>query len=106
MRKNLRIMFFSGKLRGRITKLTEAHEEIRLSDTYREVLLSLSLVREFNSKGAEELSKWVRFRNIISHEYLDIKWASIKRFIGETEQLYKRFLNNVKEYIKKKHKEE
>ena len=91
MRKNLRIMFFSGKLCGRITKLTEAHEEIRLSDTYREVLLSLSLVREFNSKGAEELSKWVRFRNIISHEYLDIKWASIKRFIGETEQCIRDF---------------
>ena len=87
-----------------IAKVILSSEEISLSDTYREVILSLSLVKGFDSKEAEELSKWVRFRNIISHEYLDIKWASIKRFIGETESLYKRFLNNVKEYVKKKHK--
>jgi len=89
-----------------IAKIILSSEGIRLSDTYREVVLSLSLVKEFDSKETEELSKWVRFRNIISHEYLDIRWASIKRFVGETEPLYKRLLNNVKEYVKKKLQEE
>lgn len=70
-----------------IAKIILSSEGITLSDTYREVVLSLSLVKEFNSEEAEELSKWVRFRNIISHEYLDIRWASIKRFIAETEPL-------------------
>jgi len=36
-----------------IAKVILSSEEIRLSDTYREVILSLSLVKEFNSKGAE-----------------------------------------------------
>ncbi|RLB28272.1 MAG: hypothetical protein DRG66_03915 [Deltaproteobacteria bacterium] len=89
-----------------IAKIILSSEGISLSDTYREVVLSLSLVKEFNNEEAEELSKWVRFRNIISHEYLDIKWTSMKRFIAETEQLYKRFLNNAKEYVKKKLQED
>ncbi len=38
-----------------------------------------------------DISKWVRFRNIIAHEYLDIRWNSIKKFIQETEVLYKNF---------------
>ena len=46
-------------------------------------------------------SEWVRFRNIIAHEYLDIRWASIKRFIDEAEPLYKSFLKDVKEYLDK-----
>jgi uncharacterized protein YutE (UPF0331/DUF86 family) len=89
-----------------IAKIILSSEGISLSDTYREVVLSLSLVKGFDSEEAGELSKWVRFRNIISHEYLDIRWTSIKRFIAETEPLYKRFLNNVKKYVKKKLQEE
>jgi uncharacterized protein YutE (UPF0331/DUF86 family) len=34
------------------------------------------------------LSEWVRFRNIIAHECLDIRWASIKRVIEEAEPSY------------------
>jgi len=89
-----------------MAKIILSSEGISLSDTYREVVLSLSLVKGFDSEEAGELSKWVRFRNIISHEYLDIRWTSIKRFIAETEPLYKRFLNNVKKYVKKKLQEE
>ncbi len=89
-----------------MAKIILSSEGISLSDTYREVVLSLSLVKGFDSEEAGELSKWVRFRNIISHEYLDIRWISIKRFIAETEPLYKRFLNNVKEYVKDKLQEE
>ena len=89
-----------------IAKIILSSEGMSLSDTYRELVLSLSLVKEFDSEEAEELSKWVRFRNIISHEYLDIRWTSIKRFIAETEPLYKRFLNSLKEYVKKTLQEE
>ena len=89
-----------------MAKIILSSEGISLSDTYREVVLSLSLVKGFDSEEAGELSKWVRFRNIISHEYLDIRWTSIKRFIAKTEPLYKRFLNNVKEYVKDKLQEE
>jgi hypothetical protein len=34
-------------------------------------------------------------------EYLDIRWASIERFIEEAEPLYKNFLKDVKAYLEK-----
>ena len=50
----------------------------------------------------EKLSQWVKLRNIVAHEYLDIRWDSIKRFIEETEPVYKSFLECVRNYLKGK----
>lgn len=77
-------------------------EGISLPDNYKEIVLSISLVKDLSFDKVEALSQWVRFRNIISHEYLDIRWASIKRFIAETETLYKDFLNKTKAYLEKR----
>ena len=60
----------------------------------------LALVEGFEKESLEKISRWVSLRNIMAHEYLDIRWASIKRFIQETELLYKRFLEKVKAYLK------
>lgn len=85
-----------------IAKIILASENISLPDTYKEVVSSLSLVSIFNKESMENLSEWVKLRNIISHEYLDIRWNSIKKFIQETEQVYFDFLEKVKIYIKEK----
>jgi len=85
-----------------IAKIILASEGLPLADTYKEIVGSLSLVSSFDRENIEKLSKWIRLRNIISHEYLDIRWTSIKRFISEAKPLYVNFLNNVKEYLDKK----
>lgn len=83
-----------------ISKLILNAEDMRLPETYREMVSFLSLVEEFDKEQLEKISRWVSLRNIIAHEYLDIRWASIKRFIQETEPLYKNFLEKVKEYLR------
>ncbi len=77
-------------------------EGINLPDNYKEIVLLTSGVKGFGFDKAELLSQWVKFRNIISHEYLDIRWSSIKRFITETGTLYKDFLDKTKDYLEKK----
>jgi len=89
-----------------IVKIILTIEEKILPDTYREIIRLLSLVPGFDKENIDKVSNWVRFRNIIVHEYLDIKWKSIKQFIHETENLYKEFLNSVKNYLNKKLAEE
>ena len=84
-----------------ISKVILTYEGKGLPDNYKEIVLSLSLVKELGINNAEALSYWVRFRNIISHEYLDIRWASIKKFISETEPLYRDLLDKVKIYLEK-----
>ena len=85
-----------------ISKIILVAENIPLPDTYKELVASVSLVPGFNKERMKSLSEWVRFRNIIAHEYLDISWASIRKFILESDPLYESFLKDVKEYLEKK----
>ena len=89
-----------------IAKIILTSETLILPDTYRETVASISLVAGFNKENIEKISQWVKLRNIISHEYLDVRWSSIKRFISETEPLFKDFLNIIKEYLERKTKED
>lgn len=84
-----------------IAKIILVSENLPLPDTYREIVNSLFLVSCFDKKIVEKLAELVKFRNIIAHEYLDLRWNFINRFIHETELLYKNFLEKVKEYIRK-----
>jgi len=85
-----------------ISKVILTYEGKGLPDNYKEIILSLSAVKDLGINNTETLSYWVKFRNIISHEYLDIRWASIKKFISETEPLYRDLLDKVKIYLEKK----
>jgi len=85
-----------------IAKIILASEGLPLADTYKEMITALSLVSGFDKKDMDRLSRWVRLRNIISHEYLDIRWLSIKKFISESKPLYDDFLNKVRGYLEKK----
>ena len=84
-----------------ISKIILVSEKIPPPDTYKELVASISLVSGFDKERMGALSEWVRFRNIIAHEYLDIRWVSIKRFIEEAEPIYKSFLKDVKDYIER-----
>ncbi|MCX5866781.1 MAG: DUF86 domain-containing protein [Proteobacteria bacterium] len=81
-----------------ISKIILAAEGKTLPDTYREILVSLSLIPGFVKEEMENLSNWVKLRNIISHEYLDVRWASISKFIAGSRPGYEKFLKSVKEY--------
>lgn len=83
-----------------VAKIILASEGLTLPDTYKEVVVSLSLVSMFDKKSMEDLSRWVKLRNIITHEYLDIRWKSIERFIKEAAPMYNSFLETVNLYLK------
>lgn len=85
-----------------ISKLIMTGEDKILPETYRDMVLSLSLIKGFEKEEIEKLAQCVRLRNIVAHEYLDIRWDSIKRFIEETEPVYRNFLEKLKIYIKEK----
>jgi len=89
-----------------ISKVMLTLEGIRLPDTYKDIVKHLSLIGNFGEGDMERLSRWVSLRNIISHEYLDIRWTSIQKFVAETRSLYEDFLNKVKGYLERKMKED
>lgn len=87
-----------------IAKIILTVEGTSLPDTYKETVVLLSLVPGFDKNEAESLSGWIKLRNIISHEYLDIRWSSIKKFISESKPLYEGFLDRIRIYIEMKTK--
>jgi len=88
-----------------IARIILAAEDKLLPDTYKELVIALSLIPGFDNENMKKLAEWVRFRNIVVHESLD-KWKSIKKFIQETEAIYREFLNRVKSYLNEKLEQE
>jgi len=82
-----------------IAKLILTSEDRSLPDTYKDTVKNLSLVADFSEEGMGKLSRWVSLRNIISHEYLDIRWVSIQKFISESKPFYKDFLKKIENYL-------
>jgi uncharacterized protein YutE (UPF0331/DUF86 family) len=88
-----------------ISKIILILEDITLPDNYKEIVLSISIVEGLKDIDSKALSRWVKLRNIVVHEYLDIRWAAIQKFIQETEDLYKEFLDKVTKFLEKQLKE-
>ena len=85
-----------------IAKIILSSEGLQIADTYKDMIMSLSLITGFDKKTVERLSSWVKLRNIITHEYLDIRWSSVDVFKSEAATLYLKFLSSVKDYLNRK----
>lgn len=82
-------------------KIILAAERKRIPQTYREIVSNLSQITPFSTPIVESLGSYARLRNILAHEYLDIRFSQIKRFVAEAQVLYDQFLASVESWIKK-----
>jgi len=78
-----------------IAKIVLATQKRRIPETYREVLFDLGNLPSFSEALGEELSRWARLRNILAHEYLDVRWASIRAFIDKAEPVLQEFAGRI-----------
>ena len=63
-----------------IGKIILAGEDVELPETYKDIFMKLAESTIIDNKLSEDLSDLVRLRNILAHQYLDIKWEMIKNF--------------------------
>ena len=89
-----------------IAKIILMSEGLTIPDTYKEIVTSISSISDFDEEIMARLSRWVRLRNIISHEYIDIRWSSVRKFIDEACILYNDFSGKTGEYLERKIQEE
>lgn len=82
-----------------IAKIILASEKKRIPQTYREILQELSLIDDFDQETAEKLAQFAKLRNVLAHEYLDIRFVQIKKFIQESESAYRQLFDFVKKFI-------
>ena len=64
-----------------IGKIVLAGENVETPGTYREVFLRMHELEIIPEEMANKLVEIARTRNILAHQYLDIKWERLQTFI-------------------------
>lgn len=82
-----------------ITKIVLSGENLKVPSTYRECIQQIGAVGFIENDTASELEKYVELRNILAHEYLDIRWAKIKKFIDNSNELMDKFISSINKKI-------
>jgi len=82
-----------------IAKTILASERSRMPRTYRETVEALGALDEFDPRVCDELGEFTRLRNMLAHEYLDLRFSRISEFVAQAEGLYESFCGSVRGFI-------
>ena len=67
--------------------------------TYTEVIIKLATLKIIDFELAEKLAGYIKLRNYLAHEYLDVRWDKIKNFLQEAAAPFNQFIEQVKKTI-------
>lgn len=67
--------------------------------TYAEVVLKLSEIKIIRFETAEKLAEYVKLRNFLAHQYLDMRWDKVKRFLRVAPVDFEQFIEQIKKVI-------
>jgi uncharacterized protein YutE (UPF0331/DUF86 family) len=85
-----------------IAKILLASEGLTIPPTYKEYFLQLPAVGGFlEGSTAEDLARWARLRNVLAHEYLDVRWPRIREFLDSGWQSHEALLKATESYLRK-----
>ncbi len=77
-------------------KVALAVEDRRIPSSYKGILKELGATQHFSEAFGEDISQWARLRNILAHEYLDIRWRPIREFVQTAEPTYRQLISTLK----------
>ena len=83
-------------------KIILASEKKMIPETYRKVLGNLSQVRNFDVVIANQLGEFAKLRNTLAHEYLDLRFAQLQKFVSGAEPAYRYLIDFIKKFINEK----
>ena len=81
-------------------KLIVASRKQHIPQTYRETILRLKTIDIFSPEAIDTLAGFTRLRNILAHEYLDLRFDHIRRFVDQAPPLYSRFIILLRNFLK------
>ncbi|PKN00274.1 MAG: hypothetical protein CVU78_01940 [Elusimicrobia bacterium HGW-Elusimicrobia-2] len=82
-----------------IAKIMLASEKKEIPKTYNDTLKMFGWMVGFEGDLNEKFSKFADLRNILAHEYLDILFVRIKKFIDEAKPIYRELIDFVDKKI-------
>ena len=79
-----------------IAKTLVSSRRQHIPQTYRETLQRLETVPGFSAPLAEELAANSSLRNILAHEYLDVRYPRIREFVSTAEEIYGKLIQGTR----------
>jgi len=67
--------------------------------TYREIVRRAVRMGGASDDFGEKFDEWVRLRNVLAHEYLDVKWKRLADFAAKSEPYIRQFTDAVKRFL-------
>ncbi len=71
-----------------IAKILLASEKQAIPETYSQVVAQLITSEGFEEKTVEQLAEFTKLRNVLAHEYLDLRFVKIAQFMKVAQKLY------------------
>ena len=81
-----------------ISKVILSSHKSEIPETYREIVEKMSRFK-LPDETVELLAGWTRLRNILAHEYLDMRWHRIRDFLDRGEDICLDFLTSIKRML-------
>ncbi|MEK6764992.1 MAG: HepT-like ribonuclease domain-containing protein [Planctomycetota bacterium] len=82
-----------------LSKIILASQKKIIPDTYSDSIKQAIWFLELPQDFVERFQRWVKLRNILAHEYLDIKWKRISDFIQNSQEYFQALLEAAKGYL-------
>lgn len=80
-------------------KILLTGEKVEVPATYREVFVRLHEIGLIPEQLAKQLGELSRSRNVLAHQYLDIKWETVHNFIIEAPGSVQSFLQLIQQQL-------
>jgi len=84
-----------------IAKIIVASQKKPIPDTYKDTMKQAIWTLNLSEDFIKKLEYWIKLRNVLAHEYLDIKWKRIADFIKNSESYFGAFIKNTQDYIER-----
>lgn len=84
-----------------IAKILIASAKRPIPQTYKYILKDLAFLEGFDRNVAEKIARFSDLRNLLAHEYLDLRFALLNKFIKEAEPLFFYLINYTKRTLEK-----
>jgi uncharacterized protein YutE (UPF0331/DUF86 family) len=85
----------------RIAKVVLPGENVPIPEKYREMFLVLGELGLISQEVAVQISVYSRLRNVLAHQYLDIRWEVVKDFLLNGFEVISSFFDSVENIIAK-----
>lgn len=82
-----------------IAKIALSTQGLPVPDTYRDSMLQMGVAGLIEQELAERLAEMVRLRNILAHQYLDIRWEALRGFIRDGPAILQQFISAIEHLV-------